>query len=94
MQLTAMGISWLQLTDFDLVEESNLARQGYLENDLGQPKVQATADMCRQINPGLELYAINERFKRSMQTGNIVFVCVDQIETRRLIWEALNPHIS
>jgi sulfur carrier protein ThiS adenylyltransferase len=36
LQLTAMGIPWLQLVDFDLVETSNLASQGYLEEDLGK----------------------------------------------------------
>ena len=39
LQLSAMGLPWLQLVDFDFVEESNLASQGYLESDLGRPKV-------------------------------------------------------
>ena len=30
-QLTAMGIPWLQLIDFDSAEESNVASQGYAE---------------------------------------------------------------
>ena len=34
LQLTAMGVSWLQLIDFDTVQISNLASQGYLESDL------------------------------------------------------------
>ncbi|MHC4722056.1 MAG: HesA/MoeB/ThiF family protein [Planctomycetota bacterium] len=89
IQLTAMGISWLQLIDFDTVEISNLASQGYMENDLGRPKVEATADICHQINQGLELYSANDRFRRSMEIGNVVFCCVDRIETRRLIWEAV-----
>ena len=29
LQLTAMGIPWLELIDFDAVEESNIASQGY-----------------------------------------------------------------
>jgi len=89
IQLAAMGIAWLQLTDFDVVEESNLASQGYLEGDLGQPKVEATADLCRKINRNLELYLINDRFRRSMSTGNVVFCCVDKIDVRRLIWESV-----
>ena len=89
LQLTAMGIAWLQLTDFDVVEESNLASQGYLEDDLGQPKVEATADLCHQINHNLELYSVNDRFKRSMSIGNVVFCCVDKIDVRRLIWESV-----
>ena len=94
LQLTAMGISWLQLTDFDVVEISNLASQGYLQDDLGNPKVEATANLCRQINDDLEMHEVNDRFRRSMEIGDIVFVCVDKIDTRRLIWEAVKDTVS
>jgi sulfur carrier protein ThiS adenylyltransferase len=89
LQLAAMGITCLHLVDFDIVEESNLASQGYLEEDLGRMKVEATADLCRKINCNLEVQAVVDRFKRSMEVGNVVFVCVDRIDTRRLIWEAV-----
>jgi sulfur carrier protein ThiS adenylyltransferase len=89
LQLTAMGISWLQLVDFDVVEVSNLASQGYLQDDLGRPKVEATADSCHQTNHLLEVYSLAQRFRRSMEVGNVVFCCVDAIDTRRLIWEAV-----
>jgi hypothetical protein len=88
LQLTAMGIPWLQLVDFDLVETSNLASQGYLEEDLGKLKVEATAAQCRRINSGIEIVSVAERFRRSMEIGNTVFDCVDKINVRRLIWEA------
>ena len=94
LQLTAMGIHWLQLIDFDQVEESNIASQGYLEDDLGRPKVQATADLCQQINHQLEVHEINERFRRSMEIGNVVFCCVDKIDVRRLIWEVVKDRSS
>ena len=94
MQLTAIGIRWLQLIDFDVVEESNIASQGYYEDDLQRFKVHATADICHQTNPHLELYTVNERFKRTAKIGNMVFCCVDQIETRRLIWEAVKNKIN
>ncbi|MCX5638669.1 MAG: ThiF family adenylyltransferase [Planctomycetota bacterium] len=93
-QLTAIGIPWLQLIDFDSVEESNLASQGYLEDDLGRHKVDATADLCHQTNHNLELYTINERFKRTTKIGNVVFCCVDSITTRRLIWEAVKNKVN
>jgi sulfur carrier protein ThiS adenylyltransferase len=89
LQLTAMGIPWLQLVDFDSVEESNLASQGYLQDDLGRPKVEATADLCHQINHMLEVHTVNSRFRRSLGIGNMVFCCVDKIDARRLVWEAL-----
>ena len=89
LQLTAIGIPWLQLIDFDVVETSNLASQGYLEDDLGKLKVEATAAQCRRINSGIEITPVAERFRRSMEIGNAVFDCVDTIDVRRLIWEAV-----
>ena len=89
LQLTAMGVPWLQLVDFDLVETSNLASQGYLEEDLGRLKVEATATLCRQINSGIEVVSVAERFRRSMEIGNAIFCCVDSIDVRRLIWESV-----
>ena len=94
LQLAAMGILWLQLIDFDIVEESNLASQGYLQDDLGRPKVQATADLCQQINHQLEVHEVPNRFRRSMSTGNVIFCCVDSINTRRLIWEAVKDRVN
>ena len=89
LQLAAMGIPWLQLVDFDIVEVSNLASQGYLQDDLGRSKVCATADLSQQVNHGLEVHEVAERFRRSMDVGNVVFSCVDSIDVRRLIWESV-----
>jgi hypothetical protein len=94
LQLTAMGIPWLQLIDFDVVETSNLASQGYLEEDLGKLKIETTAAQCRRINSGIEIIPVTERFRRSMETGNAVFDCVDKIDVRRLIWEAVKNAAS
>ena len=94
LQLAAMGIPWQQLIDFDTVEESNLASQGYMEADLGRSKVDATASQCQQINSNLELHAVPDRFRRSREIGNAVFVCVDKIEVRRLIWESIRDRAS
>jgi sulfur carrier protein ThiS adenylyltransferase len=94
LQLAAIGIPWLQLVDFDVVETSNLASQGYLEDDLGKLKVEATAAQCRRINSSIEAIPVAERFRRSMEIGNTVFVCVDKIDVRRLIWEAVKNTAS
>jgi len=94
LQLAAMGIPWLQLVDFDSVEESNLASQGYLQDDLGRPKVQATADLCQQVNHMLEVHSLNTRFRRSMEIGNVVFCAVDKIDVRRLIWDAVKDKVD
>ena len=94
LQLSAMGIPWLQLVDHDKVEWSNLASQGYLEGDMGKLKVNATLELCWRINAATQINAVPERFRRSMEIGNIVFCAVDQIQTRRLIWEAVKDRVN
>lgn len=95
IMLAAMGVSWLQLWDFDAVEVVNLAPQGYFPADLGRPKVDATAALLRQINPALQIHPMLERFRRSTkECGNVVFACVDSIETRQLIWETLRSKVD
>ena len=94
LQLTAIGVPSLQLIDFDLVEVSNLASQGYLEEDLGMLKVEATATLCGKVHSGIEIVSVPERFRRSMEIGNVVFCCVDKIDVRRIIWEAVKDKVS
>ena len=93
LQLAAMGTPRLQLIDFDVVEESNLASQGYLEDDLGRTKVGATADLCSAIRHGIPIDDVEDRFRRSMDVGNVVFCCVDQIDVRRLLMQEENKVI-
>jgi tRNA A37 threonylcarbamoyladenosine dehydratase len=94
LQLAAMGTPWLQLIDPDIVEPVNLACQGYLEDDLGRSKVSATADLCQQVNHGLEVHEVGERFRRSLEVGSAVFCCVDAIGARRLIWQTVKDRIE
>jgi hypothetical protein len=94
LQLTAIGIPWLQVIDHDKVEWSNLASQGYLEGDMGKPKVNATLELCWRINATCEIHILPERFRRSMEIGNVVFCCVDRIDVRRLIWESVKDKTS
>ena len=94
LQLSAMGIPWLQIIDHDKVEWSNLASQGYLEGDMGQIKVNATLDLCWRINANSQIHAVPERFRRSMEIGNVVFCAVDRIDVRRLIWESVKDKAS
>ena len=65
-----------------------------MESDLGRLKVEATADTCQAIDLALEIRLAPDRFKRSMDVGNILFCCVDKIEVRRLIWEAVRDRTA
>ena len=89
LQLAALGIPKLQLVDFDGVEVSNVTSQGYLADDVGRPKVQATADLCQQIEHLLDVEEIKDRYRPSQQLGTAVFCCVDSISTRATIWRSV-----
>lgn len=95
LQLAATGVPAMTLYDPDAVGVENLAAQGFWEADLGTPKVQAVAEVCRRLLPRAELDARPERFRKSAVRSwprgrdHAVFCCVDSIAARKLVWEAV-----
>jgi len=89
IQLAALGARHLQLIDFDSVEPTNITTQGYLAEDLGHPKVHATAGLCWRIDPTLQIETLPDRFRPQQKVGDAVFCCVDSIAARSAIWRAL-----
>jgi molybdopterin-synthase adenylyltransferase len=51
LQLAAIGAPRLQLIDFDVVDLSNVTTQGYLADDVGQAKVEATKAAIARLDP-------------------------------------------
>jgi len=93
LQLAAIGVSSLQLIDHDTVEESNIASQGFYETDMSCWKVDAVKHTCTSINCLLQVEAKHERFKRSHTVGNIVFCCVDDIQTRKMVNDVVHADL-
>jgi len=95
LQLTALGVPALTLYDHDTVGIENLAVQGFWQDDLDSFKVHAVANVAHPQFPQMELNAVAERFRKSHVRGwrrdreIAVFACVDSIETRKLIWDAV-----
>jgi len=94
IQLTAVGVPHIQLVDFDSVDISNLTTQGYMQKDIGRPKVDVTAEFCREINHDLQVEVLLDKFKRSTAVGNCVFCCVDSIVARKHIWDAVKDKVN
>ena len=59
--LVRSGFIDFVLVDFDHVENSNLNRQFYFEDQIGQAKVNALAHNLRRINPTVKLRTVQER---------------------------------
>lgn len=94
IQLASIGVPKIQLIDFDSVEDVNLAVQGFTEEDMNLPKVEAVARTLKAINSSIEVDIKNERFRRSMEIGNAMFVCVDDIEVREMIHRHTENRVS
>ena len=94
LQLAAIGVPDLRLIEPDQVEVVNLGPQGYFEADVGLAKVQATAELCRRINPTVQVRTEVARFRRSMEVGNFLFCCVDDIEVRQRIWQSVAGRVD
>jgi sulfur carrier protein ThiS adenylyltransferase len=94
LQLAAMGVQHIQLIDHDIVEESNIASQGYWEKDLGESKVGATGYLCLEINSQMRVEMMPRKFDPEIDFGETVFCCVDSITTRKQIWEVVGEAID
>ena len=88
IQLTAIGVKEMTIWDDDIVDLSNVATQGYFYGDIGRPKVDVMAEYLRYINPDITIHARKERFILDSEPTLEIFVCIDSISGRKIIWEA------
>ncbi len=88
MYLAAAGIGKLVVSDYDIVEVSNLQRQIIHANDwIGENKVDSAKAGIEALNPDCEVEAINfqldeEELKSVIQRVDIVLDCSDNFPTR------------
>ncbi len=94
LQLAAIGARRIQLVDFDRVDPTNITTQGYSSCDIGCLKVAATARVIRELDAEIELEEIADRYRPKFATGDVVFCCVDSIETRAAIWRSVGSRTS
>ncbi|MBW2974406.1 ThiF family adenylyltransferase [Candidatus Woesearchaeota archaeon] len=86
--LTRMGVGKLGLIDFDINELSNMNRQPmatYLS--IGIPKVYAAKAICKNLNPTVEVDAINEKITEEnaeelLRGYDVVLQCTDSVVAR------------
>ena len=94
LQLAAIGVSRLQLIDFDSVEPTNVTTQGYRADEIGMSKVMAATLEVERIDPTIEIDYVTDRFRPKQSIGSIVFCCVDSITARAAIWRAVGDRVD
>lgn len=61
VMLARIGVGYLKLVDFDIVEPSNLNRQSYYIKHLGMFKTDALKQQIADINPFIQVETVTER---------------------------------
>lgn len=83
--LARLGFNKLHLYDFDTVSPHNIANQMFWEEHITKPKLDAVCEMLKKINPDIELITHPKGWQEGMTLSGYVFLCVDNIDTRRQI---------
>ena len=65
MHLVRSGVKHITIADFDVVNESNLNRQFFFRDQLGQKKVVALKDNLLRIEPDADIRAVDIRLDAS-----------------------------
>ena len=85
LQLAALGMRSFILIDHDTVDLSNVTTQGYSLDDVGQRKVHALADALQHYGGQTGTVEIPARFRPDCHLSEVIFCCVDSIDTRAAI---------
>jgi len=90
--LVRSGFKHFVIVDFDKIEYSNLNRQFYFSEQVGQAKVLALKENLLKINPDLEIETIVERvssdnISRFFDDSDVIVEAFDEIKSKKLIVE-------
>jgi hypothetical protein len=93
--LTRMGVSSLNLYDFDVVTPHNIANQMFTAKHIHQLKTTALTEIIKDINPDAQPI-IHDHGYIDQRLSGYIFLCVDDIDLRRKICEdnLNNPYIK
>ncbi len=104
MYLAASGVGHLVLTDFDVVELSNLQRQIiHHSDDVGENKVESARRAIRDLNPEIQVTAFpwalaDEDLAREIRAADVVIDACDNFESRfemnAACWRLGTPLVS
>lgn len=93
--LVRAGVTNLHIWDDDVISPHNPANQIYTPDMVGTPKVAALIEIAKKINPDVTIKAHPTRVDTDTRLSGYIFLCVDNIDTRRELCKAWrkNPNI-
>lgn len=95
--LARVGVGRLLIADFDVIDVSNLNRQYFFLNQVGQKKVFALRDNLLAINPDLQVVPIDERLTSQSIALNfgecdVIVEAFDRSEMKQMIIETVETY--
>ena len=92
--LVRIGLGNLIIADFDVVSESNLNRQYYFRDQIGEKKVKALRNNLLRINPGLNILVIDEiiipdLIHRIFNKCDIIVEAFDRADQKEMLIETV-----
>jgi sulfur carrier protein ThiS adenylyltransferase len=96
--LARVGIGALTIADFDLIIESNLNRQYFFYDQIGQLKVFALKKNIQMVNPRVKVRAFDIRLCQSdimeiYRTCDVIVEAFDRSEMKQMIIETVLNHM-
>ncbi|KAA0258932.1 sulfur carrier protein ThiS adenylyltransferase ThiF [Deferribacter autotrophicus] len=88
--LARMGVGFLRLIDFDVVEPSNLNRQYYFIDQIGKKKTDALLETLKRINPYItydpvDCFVDENNIKELFHDVDVIIEAFDKAETKALL---------
>ena len=85
LSLAKLGITDITVYDFDVIEEHNVPNQAFGIHHIGDTKVESLKNIIVD-DTGTVIKVKNEEFTTQRLSG-IVFLMVDSMKARKLLWE-------
>lgn len=95
LTLAKLGFENMTIYDFDKIENHNIPNQFYRTSDVGSEKTSAIKDIVKSFsdsNLNVENVKITKDTDLGIELNSIVIFCVDNIETRALVYEMIKDY--
>ena len=97
VSLVRVGLGNIIIADFDIVSETNLNRQYYFRDQIGQKKVVALRDNLIRINPRLNITVIDdfitaENIPGIFKNCDVIIEAFDQADQKEMLIETVLTH--
>lgn len=94
MMLVRAGVGELTLVDYDVVDRSNLNRQMYFPDQIGEPKTAALAETLLRLQPNLALHlrqqeATEDNLAVLVEGAQVVIEAADSAEVKAMVANTL-----